>query len=218
MKISIICSDITHPVFNTLQAWKTKHDGNHSVELVQSTKELTGGDILFLISCSELVKKDIRDRYVKTLVIHASNLPEGRGWSPHIWQIIEGKNEIMVSLLEAEDKVDSGAIWKQQLMKLEGHELYNEINDKLFAIEGELMDFAVENFIQILPVTQSGKEPTYYRKRTPDDSRLNPDKSIAEQFDLLRVADPARFPAFFYLRGCCYKISIEKSVADGVGE
>ena len=75
---------------------------------------LAGGEILFLVSCNEIIGKDVRDRYMATLVIHASDLPKGRGWSPHIWQIIEGKKEIMVSLLEAEDAVDSGAIWAKK--------------------------------------------------------------------------------------------------------
>jgi len=190
--------------------WQKKHEFDHRIELVQSRQELTGGDILFLVSCNELIKQDIRDRYKATLVIHASNLPEGRGWSPHIWQIIEGKKEITVNLLEAEDKVDSGAIWTQRILQFEGHELYDEINEKLFAIESELMDFALENFQQISPIPQHEVEPTYYCKRTPEDSRIDPDKSIAEQFDLLRVADPARFPAIFNLRGHCYRITIEK--------
>ena len=42
------------------------------------------------------------------------------------------------------------------------------------------------------------------------DSRLDPSRSIAEQFDLLRVADPQRFPAFFDLRGHRYLVRLKK--------
>ena len=66
------------------------------------------GDILFLVSCSEIVKKDIRMKFRHTLVLHASSLPKGRGWSPHIWEILNGADQIVISLLEAEDKIDSG--------------------------------------------------------------------------------------------------------------
>lgn len=218
MKISVLSSSKKHPIFLTLVHWQKKHEGNHEIEIVQSSQKLTGGDVLFLISCGEIIKKDVRDRYKATLVIHASNVPEGRGMSPHIWQIIEGKNLITVTLLEAEDKLDSGAIWTQRELHLEGHELYKEINDKLFAIESELMDFAVENFKTITPTKQRDVDPTYYRKRTPEDSRIDPDKSISEQFDLLRVADNERFPAFFELRGHCYRVCIEKIISDGVME
>jgi methionyl-tRNA formyltransferase len=210
MNISILCSSKEHPVYPFMEQWQFSHQDRHKVELVQSKEQLSGGDILFLISCADLILQPVRDKYSHTLVIHASPLPIGRGWSPHIWQILEGKKEITVSLLEAEDKVDSGAIWVQRVMKLEGHELYNEINNNLFAIECEIMDFAVNCLPDISPRSQASGRPTYYRRRTPEDSRISPCKSIAEQFDLLRVSDPHRFPAFFDYRGCRYSIRLEK--------
>ncbi len=215
MNISIVCSSVDHPVYEMLKTWKSRHSVEHAIEIVQKVSMLSGGDLLLLISCSELVKKDVRDRYSSTLVIHASDLPKGRGWSPHVWQVIEGRSTIKVTLLEAEDKVDSGAIWAQREFHLEGHELCNEINDKLFAAERELLDFAVENFYTVSPSPQAEIEPTYYRKRAPEDSRIDPNTTIAEQFDLLRVCDPLRFPAFFDLRGHTYKITIEKVNANG---
>lgn len=166
--------------------------------------------MLFLISCHEIVGMDIRSRYQATLVVHASDLPSGRGWSPHIWQILGGGNRITVSLLEAEDAVDSGAIWAKRDFQLDGHELWDEINEKLFAIEIELMDFAVDNFGGICPNPQPAQGTSYFPKRTPEDSRLDPSKSIREQFNLLRVCDPDRFPAFFELNGHRYRLMIEK--------
>jgi len=167
MNISIVCSSKEHPVYPFLERWQLSQQNRHNLELIQSKEQLSGGDILFLISCADLIHKPVRDRYSHTLVIHASPLPVGRGWSPHIWQILEGKREITVTLLEAEDNVDSGAIWAQRVMKLEGHELYDEINNTLFAIECELMDFAVNRQRDIAPRAQSDETPTYYRRRTP---------------------------------------------------
>lgn len=210
MKISILCTNKNHPIFPQLESWQHHNASEHEVELVDSRKLLSGGDLLILISCSEIIGQDIRDRYQKTLVIHASDLPKGRGWSPHIWQVIEGKKEIMVSLLEAENAVDSGAIWSKKSFSLEGHELWDEINEKLFAVEVELMNFAVENFDIVNPKSQKDIEPSYYPKRNPDNSKIDPRKSIDEQFDLLRVCDPERYPAYFELRGYRYKVILEK--------
>lgn len=182
----------------------------HTIELVESSSALSGGDLLFLVSCGELIYASIRSRYQATLVLHASKLPKGRGWSPLIWQILEGNTDITVSLLEAEDIVDTGRIWKEEVLKIADHELINEINNKLFGAELRLMDYAVDNFDSVRPYVQNDEPPTYYRKRTPEDSRLDPNKSIAEQFDLLRVADENRYPAFIDLRGHKYKIVITK--------
>lgn len=210
MKISILCSSSSHPVYRHLEQWAAVARASHEVELLQKKAELSGGDILFLISCHEIISAQDRARYGASLVIHASDLPLGRGWSPHIWQILEGSHDIVVSLLEAEDQVDTGAIWAQRHMVLEGHELYDEINAKLFAIEMDLMSDAVAVEARRAPVRQDDRTPTYYRRRGPEDSRLDPNRPIAEQFDLLRVVDPQRFPAFFDLRGHRYVVRIEK--------
>lgn len=210
MNISILCSSERHPVFPKLEEWARANVIRHRVELVDSSKNLSGGDILFLVSCAEFIGAGIRARYRHTLVVHASSLPKGRGWSPHIWQVLEGKHSIPVTLLEAEDKIDSGRIWAQRAFELEGHELFDEINEKLFATTLELMEFAVMNADTLVPREQAAEESTYYRKRTPEDSRLDPHKSIAEQFDLLRVADPDRYPCYIDFRGRRYRVILQK--------
>ncbi|QQN67409.1 UDP-glucuronic acid dehydrogenase [Bradyrhizobium diazoefficiens] len=211
MKISVLCSSASHPVYPYLESWVNAASAAHSVELVQTKAELSGGDILFLISCHEIISRQDRARYGATLVIHSSDLPEGRGWSPQNWQILEGRNKLVVSLLEADDKVDSGAIWAKRPVVLEGHELCDEINHRLFSVWVELMDHAVANFGRVEPQPQDDRQPSYYRRRTSEDSRLDPAQSISAQFDLLRVADPDRFPAFFDFRGHRYHVRISKA-------
>lgn len=186
-------------------------DRVHQVELVRRKSELSGGDILFLISCSEIVAATDRAAYSASLVLHASDLPHGRGWSPHIWQLIDGATEITLSLLEAEDRVDSGRIWKKLKFPVPKHALWDEINKCLFEAEIELIDFAVREFKTVSPSTQDPSiQPSYYPRRTPIDSQIDPFQSIASQFDRIRVCDPNRFPAFFELHGKKYKFILEK--------
>lgn len=210
MRLSILCSSRDHPVWPWLEAWRQRQSHAHAVELVESSGELSGGDLLFLISCAERIGEAIRQNYRATLVIHASNLPEGRGWSPLVWQILEGRRQIAVTLLEAADPVDSGPIWAQRWLELEGHELYDEIHARLFEAELALMDEAVERCGRIMPRPQDDRPATWYRRRTPEDSRIDPHRSLAEQFDLLRICDPERYPAFFDFRGHRYLIRLEK--------
>ena len=140
-------------------------------------------------------------------------MPKGRGWSPHIWEIIHGANEITISLLEAVDEVDSGDIWKKIKVNIPKTALYNMINALIFDAELELMDFAVANFNTIKPQKQNDDiNPTYWPKRKPKDSEIDVSKSIAEQIDLIRVCDPNRFPAFFNIDGKRFILKIE--VAD----
>ena len=183
----------------------------HATELFTNKSALNGGDVLFLVSCSQLIQDAERKKYKATLVLHASDLPKGRGWSPHIWSILDGANQITLSLLEASDPVDSGAVWFKTKIVLDGHELLPEINEKLFAAELWLMTQAVEQFETIKPIKQVGDPGPYMRKRLPSDSQLDPHKTIAEQFNLLRVADSQRHPAFLSYQGKRYLIKIEKA-------
>jgi methionyl-tRNA formyltransferase len=211
MRISLLCSDENHPVNSYLKKWIEENNSTHYIELIRKKSELSGGDILFLISCWEIVDASDRSDYLACLVLHASDLPKGRGWSPHVWEILNGAEEITLSLLEAVDKVDSGRIWQKIQIPIPRHALWDEINASLFEAEIALIDHAVRNFGQLIPKIQDPNiEPNYYPQRKPSHSRIDPTLSIASLFNQLRVCDPHRFPAFFELEGCRYKIILEK--------
>jgi len=211
MNITLLCIDPSHPVNAHLLRWIEINRVDHDISLVRTKKDLGGGDVLFLISCSEIISSLDRAAYRASLVLHASDLPHGRGWSPHIWEIIKGAENITLSLLEAEDAVDSGRIWHQIILPIPKHALWDEINEQLFSAEIALIDFAVKEFDTIIPVEQNHTiEPTYFPRRKPADSKIDPELSIATQFDLIRVSDPNRFPAYFELHGHNYKLILEK--------
>ncbi len=204
-RIDVLCSDPQHPIRALLSTWCEQQ----GARLCGRSEELDGGDFLLLVSCQSLINSALRAKYRHCLVLHASDLPQGRGMSPQVWQVLAGAKQITVTLLDAADPVDSGAIWQQRSFTLQGHELYDEINAKLFDAEFELLNWALAECAQHQPYVQQG-EPSYYPRRCREDSRINPEQSIAEQFDLLRVADTERYPAFFELHGYRYEIVLKK--------
>ncbi len=211
IKITLLCTNANHPIYTYLEKWCVANKDNYRISLLNSVNEIKDtGDILFLVSCSEIVKEETRKLFSHTLVLHASDLPKGRGWSPHVWDVISGKNNLVLSLLNANDSVDTGDIWEKKKIQLQGTELYDEINHLLFTAELELIAWACENMNVCIPTKQTLEEADYHRKRTPSDSEIDVTKTIAEQFNLLRVCDPERFPAFFILNGKKYKIKIER--------
>lgn len=214
MKITLLCSDKQHPIYAYLLRWVESYTNEHKIELLTKVTDIgQPGDILFLISCSEIVRKSVRDNFRYTLVLHASDLPEGRGWSPHIWDVVNQKDQLTLSLLDAEDSVDTGNIWQKRHVELDGTELYDEINHKLFEAELELMGWAVDNIdhSQSRPQQETNKPHSYHRKRTPEDSELQASSSIEAQFNLLRVCDPNRFPAYVIINNQRYNIRLEKA-------
>jgi methionyl-tRNA formyltransferase len=154
----------------------------HEVNLIYSHDEVKEGDILCLLSC-EMIFKDLHFNE-HNLVIHESDLPKGKGWSPLTWQILEGKDKIPVTLFEASKEVDAGDIFAKEYIHLEGHELLDDIKHQQGLKTIKLVIDFVERYPQVEACSQEG-ESTYYPKRTPKDSELDINKSIKEQFDLL---------------------------------
>ena len=69
--------------------------------------ELQGASVCFWCLAKNLLKKSVKCMAL-ACILNASELPLGRGWSPHIWSIIEGATELTVSLISAEDSVALG--------------------------------------------------------------------------------------------------------------
>ena len=193
----------------SLEAWAHENDARADIEISRDKAELKGGDFLFLISCHQIIDAETRALYRHSLVIHASDLPKGRGWSPMAWEVLEGADRITVSLLKAEDGVDSGDIWEKRSFELDGTELLEELNAKLFDVELQLMDWALGNCDQTVPEPQIG-DPFTWPRRLPTDSKIDPERPLTESFDTIRIADPDRFPAYFEHRGVRYAIRLEK--------
>ena len=209
--ITLIISDPKHPINSSVRQWALDKKDGKRIETVQTISEATGGDLCFLLSCNEIVPKEFLKCYQHVLVVHASDLPEGRGWSPHIWQIVNGATEIVVSLLEAAEKVDSGDILKKTTKFIPKYFIYDDIIGAINKAHLELMDYAIDNYGNFNFAVQSSQvTPTYFLKRSPEDSEINADLSIASQFDAIRVCDEKRFPCFFYLHGEKFKLILEK--------
>lgn len=179
----------------------------HDVILLHNATDIRSGDCVFFLGCEKIIGKEILNKNKHNLVIHESYLPLGKGWSPLTWQILEGKNEIPITLFEAEENVDSGDIYLQEVVHFAGHELIEEMREKQGEKTIELVKKFVNNYPNFQAKKQVGKE-SFYSRRLPVDSEVNTDKTIAEQFNLLRVVDNERYPAFFNYRGHKYIIKI----------
>lgn len=211
MKITFLCSESNHPINAYLERWINANSSNHQLVLARKKSELSVGEMLFLVSCSEIISSEERNLFKAVLVLHASDLPRGRGWSPHIWQIINGAEEITLTLLEAGEKVDTGKIWKKIKIPMPRHLLWNEINHRLFSAEIDLIEYAIGALNHCNPIEQvASSNDLIYPRRKPEDSQINPNLSLADQFDQIRVCDPQRFPAYFELHGHRYKLFLEK--------
>jgi methionyl-tRNA formyltransferase len=178
---------------------------NYTVIIINKHEDVRKGDILFVLSCEKKFKR--LDLNKNNIVIHESNLPRGKGWSPLTWQVLENKTKIPVTLFEASEKIDDGKIYLQDFIFLKGGELLAELKMKQGLITNKLILRFLKLYPKIEEKEQKGSE-SFYKRRTPKDSELNIDESIRDQFNLFRVCDNERYPAFFILGSKKYTLKI----------
>jgi folate-dependent phosphoribosylglycinamide formyltransferase PurN len=185
----------------------------HCVRWANDVSQAGGGDLCFCLGLGQIVPRAVRDRFNHVLVVHESDLPKGRGWSPLTWQILDGANQISVTVIEAADDVDSGPVYAQRWIAFEGHELIDELRAAQAEVTHSLCRAFVDNYPESAAQgREQAGEPTYYPRRRPADSELNPEYSLTEQFNRLRVADNRRYPVFFDWRGHRYILRIEREL------
>ena len=177
------------------------------ISIHESIDEVCGFDIVFILGYT----KKISSRYLKenklNLIIHESALPQDRGFSPIQWQVLRGKHEIVVSLIEAVEELDRGDIFEQTLMKLNGSELFPELRKKQAQVTLQLM----EKFLASFPKINSKKQSlggTYNSKLSEADHELDVNKTINENFNILRIGDNEKWPSYFLRNGKKYIVKI----------
>jgi methionyl-tRNA formyltransferase len=183
----------------------------HKIHHVYNTIDIIGGDIMLVLSCEKILKKQFLELHKSNVVVHPSKVPQGKGWSPLAWQILEGVNKIPVSLFEAVEEVDAGNVYKVDYIELDGSELNVEIKHLQGVLTINMVKWYIDNFNSIVGVPQIGNE-SFYAKRREKDNELDVDKTITEQFNLLRVVDNNRYPAHFFYKGNKYILKVYKDI------
>lgn len=183
---------------------------NYSFKYCFSENDINSNEILFILGYTKILSKEVLSRSTLNLVIHESELPKGKGFSPVQWQILEGQNTILVSLIEAVDQLDAGDIFSTAKIELDGYELLAEIRKKQADTTVSLITEFLKKFPNYTRVPQTGEETIYPRRKEIDD-QLNPDKTIREQFNHFRIANNDEYPLYFVIDGHKYFLKIYNS-------
>jgi methionyl-tRNA formyltransferase len=145
------------------------------------------------------------------VVFHSSDLPEGRGFAP-IYNTITRNMNLTQTLCFASEEVDSGNIIAKVRYALYGDELEDEvrlIDDHLTMC---LMKDALYPLLsgQVTGSSQEHHDVSWWSRRRPEESKIDPNLQITKLFDHLRAL-PATAPAFFEHRGRKYFLHLEAS-------
>ena len=84
---------------------------SYTVNIYNNYKNLNSGLCTFILSFSNKIPSNYLQLSTHNIVVHESDLPKGRGWSPLTWQILEDKTKIPICLFSASKGIDSGKIY-----------------------------------------------------------------------------------------------------------
>lgn len=106
------------------------------------------------------------------LGIHPSDLPNFRGGSPLQNQIINGLVASKVTIFQLTSELDAGKIWGKEDLCLEG-DSFSEIEINLVKSSVKLLRKFFDKFPNIKPEIQNISEGSYYKRRLPEDSKID---------------------------------------------
>ena len=167
-------------------------------------------DIVFILSYHKIIPVEQLEANRHNIVIHASALPKGKGWAPMFWQVLEGKNKIPFTMFEASSGVDDGDIYMQDTLHLTGYELNDVLRDEQANFIIKMCIKFMNNYENYKNTQKQSGEESFYSKRSVKDSELDINKTIKEQFNLLRIVSNDDYPAFFEIDGHKYILKIEE--------
>ena len=195
---------------NQLINYDFKKKRKYKFSFSKDYKKILNQDIVFVISYTKILPNSFLKKNKLVLVLHASKLPKNRGGAPVQYEVIKNKKKLFLTLFKPTGKIDAGNIYLIDYFLLNGTELSDEIRYK----QGIGYIKIINKFINLYPNIKDKKQTgqsTYNKKRTPRDSKLDINKSIKQQFNLLRANDNNLYPSFFWFRNKKYIIKIFKS-------
>jgi methionyl-tRNA formyltransferase len=151
----------------------------------------------YLLSAADLAVAKVN------LNIHPTLLPKYRGKLSG-WHIIaNGEGESGVTIHYMSPEMDRGNILSQRSVALSSFDTVASMARKTAELEAPLLMEAIQRVRQ----GDSGRaqdesvQTTFAKLRTPEDSRIDPSKTLLELYNVIRACDPKRYPAFFDVEG-----------------
>lgn len=135
--------------------------------------------------------------------VHPTLLPRYRGAATGWHVLAAGEKEGGVTVHYIDVGADTGPILAQSRVALTPFDTLRSQTRKINAVEPEAVRLA---FGRVRACDQGDPQPeelasTFTERRTSEDSKIDPDRSLRELYNFIRACDPDRFPAFFEVEG-----------------
>lgn len=177
-----------------------------------------GADGIVTAAFGQFLPTKLLDSVDFAVNVHASLLPKYRGGAPIHYAIINGDKEAGVTIMEMVKKMDAGDIIAKASTPITDEDNVGTMFEKLAVIGRDLLLKTLPDYIagNIKPEPQDGSKATFSPNITPEEERIDWNKSAREVFNHIRGLYP--WPvAHTLLDGKRFKI-YEASLAEGQGQ
>ncbi|MBL0938543.1 MAG: methionyl-tRNA formyltransferase [Gemmatimonadaceae bacterium] len=133
--------------------------------------------------------------------LHPSLLPKYRGRAPLNWAILRGETEVGLSAHVIDEGMDSGDLLAQVQIPVHADDDIGTVLEKLLPHYDALPRRILADMTAgtLVRTPQNHDDSTEFRRRTPDDGRLNWEQSAIELHNLVRAVT-APYPGAFAYR------------------
>lgn len=160
--------------------------------------------LLISIGFPYIFPKSLLDNYAYCINSHPTLLPKYRGPMSGVYQIMNGEQETGLTIHFIDQGVDTGPILLQKKICISLFDTVKSVQKRVYSLEPQAMHEALESLYSanFMPILQDEtKASSYLKIRTPDDSEIDPTKTLCELYNDIRACDPVNYPAFFKVGG-----------------
>jgi len=142
------------------------------------------------------------------IVFHSSDLPEGKGWAPIYYSIVDNKEYYVISGVLINEEIDAGNIIVKACFRIKGNytaEVIRKWDDEIsiILIGKILLHFDGLNFQGV----EQRERGTYFKKRIPEDNEVDINSQLSAVINHIRACERTH-PAYFYFNQTKYIINI----------
>lgn len=141
------------------------------------------------------------------LNVHASLLPKYRGGAPIHYALINGDQEAGITIMEMVKQMDAGDMVAKASIAIEESDNVGTLFEKLALVGRDLLLESLPKYLagEIVPQAQDESQATFSTNITPEEERIDWEKSAREIFNQVRGMNP--WPvAHTFLEGQRFKI------------
>lgn len=146
-------------------------------------------DILLTAAFGQMLSDEVLSLpSFKSLNIHGSLLPEGRGGAPLHWAIINGKKTTGVSVMEMSSEMDAGNYYTQDIIEISETETFDSLYEKMSIMFEEIVAERLISIIEgkIEPIIQDESKVSKWLNISKQDSMINFNLDSKHVYDQIR--------------------------------